>query len=64
MNRILVIDDEEAIRSLLRRTLERAGEYLEMAKTLGASEVLAKPFETSVFLKTIELLLAEAAAGG
>jgi CheY-like chemotaxis protein len=126
MNRILVIDDDEAMRSLLRRTLERAGyqvveasngrdalrivpsghfnlvvtdllmpekdgievvlhlrrtdpklpviaisgggrvpagEYLEMAKTLGASEVLAKPFETSVFLKTIERLLAEAAAG-
>lgn len=123
MNRILVIDDDDAMRSLLRRTLERAGylvveasngrdalrivssaqfqlvvtdllmpekdgievvlhlrrsypglpviaisgggrvpagEYLEMARTLGASEILAKPFDMPVFLKTVERLLAEA----
>lgn len=123
MKRILLIEDDDAMRSLLRRTLERAGhevmeasdgrdalrvfdqgvfdlivtdvlmpekdgievvlhirrtqpklpviaisgggrvpaaEYLEMARTLGATDVLAKPFEMDRFIRSVESLLAPA----
>jgi DNA-binding NtrC family response regulator len=125
MARILIIDDDTSMRSVLRRTLDRAGyqtteasdvhgaiqllatatfdavvtdllmpendgieliihlrkenprmpvlaisgggrvsaeDYLEMARTLGATRVLAKPFEHDVFLATIREILATGGA--
>ena len=40
MNRILILDDEEVIRTALRRLLERAGYHVDEAADVAAAEAL------------------------
>ncbi len=67
MPSVLVIDDEDRTRWLIREVLERDGyaveeagggmigilNFLDVAKMLGASRTLQKPFDVNVLLKAV-----------
>jgi hypothetical protein len=58
---VIVIDDDPAIRSAVRRMLERAGpaDLHEHGLVLGATRVLAKPVSTQELVAAIHALLEE-----
>ncbi len=59
MSRILIIDDEQAIRSVLRRALERAGHEVSEADDgqAGLKQIAQSPFDlvvTDIVMPTME----------